>query len=329
MPVSKTEPTNPAPKKPTSPIKKWAGVTLYVIFVFLVFFIGSVAGWLNTSRLIRNNGGLFGLLSPKNPEDVFHQNSVTVLLLGCDEDRLPGGQVVSRAKARSDLMMLVRMDFDKKTITGISIPRDTKLALPGYTNHKINAYHAYGGNDLSKTAVETLLPGVKIDRVVTLDFDGFIGMVDALGGVDVNVDRNMDYDDKAGNLHIHLKKGLQHLSGDAAEGYVRFRHADSDLVRENRQHEFMIAFKEQLQHHIGALPSVLDQAAKFMADGFNDQEVMSLGQFATRVPKENINLGQLPVKDGPGSFLTPIKKEIPGVLQKYDLVSKPENEGTN
>ena len=289
--------------------------TFYTLLCGFFFLAGTAAGWLNTGTI-----GILPLLTPKKPVQLFKTHQFTVLLLGCDEDRTPGGAVIENNKARSDMMLIAQLDFDKQLITGLSIPRDTLVGFGKYHKHKINAYHAYGGPDLSKQAVEALLPGVGIDRVVTLNFEGFVDMVNAVGGVSLNVEKKMDYDDKAGHLHIHLRKGQQTLGGVDAMGYVRFRHSDSDFARADRQHVFMLAFKSAAQTHVTALPRVLDGVSKMLGDGLTPDEVVSLGYFVKDVPKANIKFGSLPVHDVANYNLEVNKSELPGVLREYNLI---------
>ncbi len=191
-------------------------------------------------------------ISTENP---FGKDVLTLLVLGCDEDRYFGGDgsgmapgQITRHQARSDMMLLVHIDFKHKIICGISIPRDTLVASDGHSSQKINAYHLYGKTSdekakSSQTAVETLLPGIHIDRTLVLDFGSFEKMVDTVGGVDMYVPKNMDYDDVRGDLHIHLKAGRQHLNGEKSQEFVRFRHSDDDFHRASRQHRLCSRFE--------------------------------------------------------------------------------------
>ncbi|MHB8637274.1 MAG: LCP family protein [Fimbriimonadaceae bacterium] len=293
------------------------GGTFYALVCVFALLAGTAASWIGKGHTI----GPLQILLPKEPVKLFGTHKFTVLMLGCDEDRTPGGAVIENNKARSDMMMIAQLDFDNKMITGLSIPRDTGVRLPGGPEHKINAYHAYGGADLSKKAVEALLPGVLIDRVVTINFEGFVDMVNAVGGVPVNVEKNMDYDDKAGHLHIHLHKGMQVLDGATAEGYVRFRHTDSDFARADRQHTFMLAFKAAAQKNVSSMPRMLDGLAKMLSDGLTPDEVVSLGYFVRAVPKANMKFGSLPVHDRPHSTILGVNTaEIPRVLREYNLI---------
>ncbi|HLK14900.1 MAG TPA: LCP family protein [Fimbriimonadaceae bacterium] len=281
--------------------------------------LGTAAGYIGHNHTV----SIAQLVFPKEPKKLFHTNQFTVLMLGCDEDRTPGGKIIENNKARSDMMLIAQIDFDKNLITGLSIPRDTAVSLDGGPEHKINAYHAYGGAEMSKRAVEALLPGVGIDRVVTINFEGFDDMVNALGGVPVDVEKNMDYDDDAGHLHIHLKKGRHLLNGQQAEGYVRFRHSDSDYARADRQHNFMLAFKAAAQQKPVAFPYLMDGLTKMLKDGMSSDEVVSLGTFVRELPKDRLKFGSLPVHDRPHSrsFMVDVNEdELPKVLKEYNLL---------
>ena len=123
---------------------------------------GTVFGWASRSELLMN--GIKHVFNPPKPVEVFNKDAVTFLILGCDQDVYYQGISALKHKARSDMMMVARMDFTKNEITGISIPRDTWCQLPGEPIHKINAYHAlapYGQEDAyTKKAVEYLLGGM-------------------------------------------------------------------------------------------------------------------------------------------------------------------------
>ncbi len=297
----------------------------YFLLLCLALGIGSFVGWINQSSLIKNL-----IFSPKPPAETFHSNSVTLLILGCDEVLQDNTEKVLKKQARSDMMLIAKFDFDTKMITGVSIPRDTQCKLPGDERRKINAYHnvAKKGHEaeLTQQAVEFLLPGVKIDRVVTLDFDAFQEVVNLVDGVPINVEKPMDYDDKAGNLHIHFKPGPQIMNGYNAMGYVRFRHADSDLMRQQRQKQFLLAFKNQVIKHWTQLPSILDEGVKVIGGALSNDEIASIALFARSVPAQNIQWGQVPVKEIPGStFLRVDEDALPDVLAQYRLIDTPSD----
>ncbi|AIE87617.1 Transcriptional regulator [Fimbriimonas ginsengisoli Gsoil 348] len=295
-------------------------------FVYGSLLLGAIAA--GTGYRLLSESKVASALADKvihhtSPNEVFHSNTTTLLLLGCDEDLAPGGKKVLRKQARSDMMLVAKLDFDNKRITGLSIPRDTECRLPGDRIRKINAYHAIAKPgeeaELTKTAVEHLLKGVRIDRVVTLDYDAFQTVVNMVGGVPVEVDRTMDYDDNAGNLHIHLKPGRAVLDGYNAMCYVRYRHGDSDFKRQDRQKAFLVAFKNAVLGKPGMIGQVADQSMAVLGNALNADEIASLALFAKDVPPANIQMGQVPVVEGKGTRLSVNDKQLPSVLAQYFL----------
>lgn len=299
------------------------GSIFYFGFLFVALTIGCAAGWIRQSPVLLELGQrrfdrMVGI-TPSNPFE--GQDAITLLVLGCDEDWYYGGKQLIRHKARSDMMLLAKLDFKNNRITGISIPRDTLVAVPGYRMQKINGYHLQG-NDVSKTAVETLLPGIHIDRVMALNFDAFNDMVDTVGGVDVYVPKNMNYDDFRGHLHIHLKAGKQHLDGSDAQGFVRFRHTDDDFHRTERQRDFLLSFKQAVFQHIDRLPAVTNKAVEVTDHALTTDEIAAIAEFAQKVGSDNIQMGMLPVvdaNDGQFGLLLDTSK-VDDVLRTYHFL---------
>lgn len=303
---------------------KWIGIVGavgYGLFLVLALAVGTVGGWVRQSPLI-----VTALTDHRKPDEIFNQHTLTVLVLGCDEDLAPGGKKVLKKQARSDMMLVAKFDFDRRKITGVSIPRDTQCQLPGYHLLKINAYHSIAkkGNEaeLTKEAVEHILP-IHIDRVITLDFDAFQKMVNEVGGVTVDVKKKMHYTDRAGNLFINFKPGVQHLDGYNAMCYVRFRHGDSDFVREERQREFMMDLKQQALDNILNAPQVVNDAVAVLGNSMTDAEVASLAKFVRDVGPQSIDLGQIPVVDATGSDVKVDEEKLPAVLTHYGLIDDP------
>jgi LCP family protein required for cell wall assembly len=171
----------------------------------------------------------------------------TLLLIGSDhryEDKKEGN------KPHSDTMMLVRLDADASATAVLSIPRDLKVLVPGYGTAKINDSYAEGGPALTVRTIKSLT-GLKIHHVVNVNFGGFREAVDSLGCFYADIDRRY-YHSNAGVPigqrydAIDIKPGYQQLCGAKALDYVRFRHADNDLVRAARQQDFLRAAKDQL-----------------------------------------------------------------------------------
>ena len=146
-----------------------------------------------------------------------------------------------------------------------------------------------------------------------------------VGGVPINVEKQMDYNDNVGHLHIHLKPGQQVLNGYQAMGFVRFRHADSDLMRQKRQHEFSMALKARLMERPYYLGNVAQQMVKMANGAFSDDEVASLVNFGSTAKKEDVKMGSIPVVDGPGYTLRVDRKRLDKVL-KENLITDDESE---
>lgn len=126
----------------------------------------------------------------------------------------------------------------------LSIPRDTRIKINNQYQ-KINAALTFGEEELAIRKVKEIT-GMPIHYYVTVHFEGFRNIIDILGGVDFDVPINMNYDDPIQNLHIHLKKGMQHLDGKKAEQFVRYRrYPEGDIGRINAQQAFMKALLEQ------------------------------------------------------------------------------------
>ncbi len=163
---------------------------------------------------------------------------INVLLLGVDEREGDRG--------RTDTIMLLHYNARRNTMHLMSIPRDTRIHLAKYGYQKVNASYPLGGADLAKQAVSGLT-GLHIDYYVKTNLEGFEAIVDAMGGVYIEVERSMKYTDPYQNLHIDLAPGMQHLSGKQALDYVRWRQdARADLGRVERQRVFMKAAVRRL-----------------------------------------------------------------------------------
>ncbi|MBL8088516.1 MAG: LCP family protein [Chthonomonas sp.] len=234
------------------------------------------------------------------PQVAFNnENTVNMLILGCDEDRYYGGKQVLKTAARSDMILLARLDFVNRKITGVSIPRDVVVEMPGFRRSRINAFHAMGstpeeGRQLAKRAVEYVL-GVDVDRVMEVNYEKFQEMIDLVGGVEVFVDKPLKYTDKRGGLFIDIDAGRQHLAGYDAMCFVRYRKGDSDFKRQDRQKQLLFAFKEQLFHQPGKLPTVVEKVREVLGNELSAEEVAALGLFAQAIGNDNIKLGQVPV----------------------------------
>lgn len=227
----------PEPKKRRSepdpepqPKKKKKHRILKTLLVLLVLLIAAVAVLMLTN-----------LGQPKAEAGLGARRSgcSTILLAGTDA----GG-------TRTDTIMLCTINASERSVSLLSIPRDT-LVNDSYSVPKINGtYGVYGageeGMEALMTAVEKLI-GFRPDGYVLVDLDGFVDLVDLMGGVEFNVPVDMHYSDPTQDLNIDLSAGLQTLDGEQAMGVVRFRsgYALADLERVNVQRAFLSACMDQ------------------------------------------------------------------------------------
>lgn len=265
-----------------------------------------------------------GLLHAKTPAEVFpNQQAINLMIIGRDNDYNDKDQVI-KSRGRSDMLMVAHVDFAQKRISLLSIPRDTRVRIDGHGITKINAAHKDGGPPLSEQTVQENF-GIASDKYVALDFQGFEQAIDLLGGVDLAVDKKMDYDDNWGHLHIHLKPGMQHLNGQQAMGFVRFRHSDSDLVRVQRQQALLAALKSKMRQPqtLAKLPALLDTINQHIDSDLTTEQKIVLARFAHDTPRDHIEMSTLPSREAGNDVITDWHKATP-LLQSVFGVSPPE-----
>jgi LCP family protein required for cell wall assembly len=176
----------------------------------------------------------------------------TILLLG--SDRRPGEEVTPR----TDAIIVLRVDPARHRAALLSLPRDLWVAIPGYSENRLNAAYLWGEHDgppgggmaLAKATVGDLL-GLPVDYVAVADFRGFIGLIDALDGVTVDVedaltDSRFPTADH-GFTTVHFEPGPQPMDGSTALTYCRVRHPDDDFARHRRQQAVLLAIAARLR----------------------------------------------------------------------------------
>jgi polyisoprenyl-teichoic acid--peptidoglycan teichoic acid transferase len=218
----------------------------------------------------------------EKPPEWEGKERVNIVLLGGDARGLDKGQV-----ARSDSMLVVSVDPVTKRAHLLSILRDTYTDIPGHHRNRINTAITLGGPPLAMKTIGELL-GLQIHYFVYADFEGFKALVDSIGGVDYDVEKNMKYTDNAdGNRYdIDLKKGFQHLNGDQALQYVRFRHdAMSDFTRTERQRNFMKAVVAKLQStwNIVRMKEILESIQPHIETNMKVADMLKLGQLGLKI----------------------------------------------
>ena len=213
----------------------------------------------------------------------------TIILMGVDERKDDVG--------RSDTLMVLNLSKDSASL--LTIPRDTLVYVERHGYQKINSAYAYGGAKLARETVEDFL-GIEIDHYVTINKSRFAEVIDAMGGVDIYVERDMHYEDPwddDGGLVIDLKQGKQHLDGETAIQYVRFRDDEGDVGRVRRQQEFMRACADRLSEPsmLIKIPELLGVAVKAIDTDLTSSEMLAAaGSLKNAEAKENIKTGVVP-----------------------------------
>lgn len=229
---------------------------------------------------------------------------VNVLIIGTDVTLNNRRQVVN--VSRADTLMLISFDPQRGRITGLSVPRDTRAVIPGVGVAKINASFAFGGPSLTVRAVENLL-GVPIHYYVKLGPSSFVRIIDAIGGVEIDVEKDMKYTDRWGGLYIDLKQGRQVLNGEQAMHYTRFRHdALGDISRVGRQQEMLLALFHELRSPATmlAVPQLLRAFTENTETNLSMTELITLGMFTARLESADLTFRTLPGTFG-ASFWEP------------------------
>jgi LCP family protein required for cell wall assembly len=216
-------------------------IRIIIIVISSIIFIGGVGAgvfffYINSANRTINSittTEIESILAPiESP-----QEPVTILILGRDTRN------TENDAGRADIIMLIYLNPKENTGSLLSIPRDTLVEIPGYGEDKINAAYAYGGEELMIKTISSFL-GAEINHYVTLDFEGFVDLIDALGGVDITIDRPI-VDPKSG---ANFSAGNHHLTGEQALSYTRSRSTElGDIGRIQRQQQL---FKELLKQKL-------------------------------------------------------------------------------
>ncbi|MGM9566889.1 MAG: LCP family protein [Clostridia bacterium] len=235
-------------KKKKSPKKKKKGkkkknkfttavfVIVLVCLMFLFGWIGYVGAYIYPLLTGANDEDEVKAPITEEQKEAFASGELTILLMGSDFRE-------GDTQSRSDTLMVAFVNLDQKQIRLLSMPRDTYVTIPTTGERtKINHSYAYGGVDLVKQTLESNF-GIKCDYYMDVDFQGFIDVIDALGGITVDVPQDMYYPDEG----IDLTAGVQQLDGNKALQFCRFRgDGQGDLGRIDRQQAFLVAMKEKM-----------------------------------------------------------------------------------
>ncbi len=228
-----------------------------------------------------------------------------ILVMGLDRTVSDQNPKIVYPISRTDTLIAVSFDPAARQIHVLSIPRDTRAAIPGHGTDKINAAYAYGKEALARRTVEDFT-GVAFPYYVTIRERGYVHLIDAVGGVTVRIDKDLNYDDNWDGLHIHLKKGNRRLGGKAAIEYARFRHdALGDIGRIKRQQQVIDALIVELRR-----PQVVFHAGRILRVFRDDidtnlrpEQLIALGWFSARGAKGAFDRETLPGRFGASDWL--------------------------
>ena len=310
----------------------WVSVVLVILLGSVVGIAGGsfLAWWLPLARATHT--GFWDIVG--NPFG--SERYVRLLMIGEDDT----AKKVKNGNGLSDTLVVIAIDTETKDIRAISIPRDTRVEIPGHGTSKINAAHVYGGPLLTKQVVQDLL-GTNIDYYVKTNTSGLRDLVDLVGGVYIVVDKNMRYTDRHGGLYINLRASpeKQLLNGRQAEGFVRFRHdafGDSGYKMKDgqkvatgriiRQQYFIRA----LANRILSLASKRDRARviqtayekKYIVSDLNLKDWDGLADFFKDIDPQKIAMSVVPggpQNIGGGSYWVPDMDELRMVVAQNML----------
>jgi len=292
--------------KDQPPQKGWIAALLILLLVVVagasyVFFTGGI-----------------GINKTKRTADfAVGQHKVNILVLGVDER--------DGDKGRSDTMFVATIDESTKAVSLLSVPRDTRVRIPGYGWDKINHAYADGGSELSQKAVENLL-GIPIDYYVTIDFAGFYKIVDAVGGVDVDVEKRMYYEDPYDELVIDIRPGLQHMNGKTAIQYVRYRDSEGDLGRIERQQKFIKAMFKQIASPsvITRIPGIIREVNSVLKSDLSTADMLNLAKIVNDAAKQGIKTDTVP---GKPAYIADISYWLPDIVGLREHIAQIQSIG--
>ncbi|MGB5959252.1 MAG: LCP family protein [Coleofasciculaceae cyanobacterium] len=325
MPARKTQEKPGLGKKTTNPVGKkltkvkqgrwfwlwlgFSGVAMLSATAGAMLAVSLSSKPLLQSRLtaaeeaVFSKGGSISRSSMRLPELT---RPVNILILGCkviasDLPDFNGKQAayeeVNSFEGPTDTMLLLRFNPEAQKLKVLSIPRDTQTYIEGHGQEKINAANAIGGPALSAKVTSELLDGVGIDRYIRVNVQGVESLVDALGGVTVYVPQDMKYQDDSQHLYINLKKGKQHLDGNKALQFLRFRYDKfGDIGRVQRQQILMRALMEQALNPatVARLPKILSVIQSHIDTNLSVEELVALVGFGAETNRSKIQMLMVP-----------------------------------
>lgn len=289
--------------KPFNPVKTFFKIVCSLVLLF-VFLAGGAcfAYYKVTGDMPLSGNGIVTNATDMNFLDALlgRNMKMNVAVFGVDK----GG-------TRTDVAFVVHYDSQQESLNLVSIPRDTRVTVcdeveellgRSYGTTKFNAVHAYGGEELGCEAavlqIEDLL-GIQVDHYVKVDLEAFRAIVDAIGGVEVDVPQDMYWDMRdTGDPLIDLKKGVQVLDGEKAEQLVRFRrYVNGDVDRIQVQQLFLKALAEKVlstESIVKNLPDYIEVMYKYVDTDITLADALKYANYVTKIDRNKITMETLP-----------------------------------
>lgn len=284
-------------KEDSSPSVRRIACISALICVIVLFSLFLIFG--GEKNFVKENKHSFlsNLFSNKNKNSFspsFGHKRQNLLILGVDDN--PDSNDMWHG-TRTDTIIVASIDPKTKNINAISIPRDSKVYIAGNKGiNKINSAHAIGGIDTTKKTIEKTL-GIKIHRYIMVHEGIVKELVDALGGVDIYIEKPMQYTDKTAHLRINFSTGQQVLDGQKAVEYLRFRHDRmGDIGRTQRQQWFLRALVKKLQTPsvLPKIPDLITLTKKYVKTDLNAGEIAHYVEILRHVDLSKSEIATLP-----------------------------------
>lgn len=273
---------------------RWKRFLLFCMFILFCFGVGAAAALYAYLDSFEGKAASGAADSAGSKVVAPFGSRVNILILGVDDGEYGLGDDQPK---RSDTIMLVSLDPSTNSASVLSIPRDTQVNIPTQKGlDKIAHAHFYGGPRLVMRTVSEML-NVPIHYYIEADFKGFEQIVDVLDGVDLYVEQNMDYEDSYADLKIHLRQGFQHLDGNSAGQYVRFRHDElGDIGRIQRQQKFVQAVAEKMLQPATVLkiPGLAGAIKQNVRTDMSAMQMLRAANTLKSLRRENVYTAMLP-----------------------------------
>ncbi len=264
----------------------------FILFLAGCFLLFAGALLVAGELWLKLTGNALNLNSDRNTDEAGEKlNSMTVLLLGVDARP-------QETVARTDTIIVAHVEAEANRLCLLSIPRDTRVNIPGHGMDKINAANVYGGPELVRRVVSDLI-GMPVKYYALTNWEGFKDIVDTLGGVTIEVEKPMQYYDPVDGPEyaIDLKPGVQRLDGRKALQYVRYRNdALGDIARTERQLKFLKALAREVMQAqtILKLPRLVPQISKSLQTNLGLSQMITLARVAKNFEQMEIVTQVLP-----------------------------------